>query len=1019
VGGDITYAYNGNNNYDITLTLWRDCFNSQTLFDNSATIYVYQTTGFTTTGLGILVTTLTTGAPIGGTTGTSVPPNIYNPCLTPPTNICVNQAIYTVNTTLPAIAGGYTLVYQRCCRNGGIQNITSPSSTGATYTCEIPGMANYANSSPTFNSFPPISICQNVLFTFNASATDADGDSMAYSLYTPYNGGSGGGGGGGAVGFDTVTWTNGYTLSNVMGGTPVLNINPTTGLLSVTPPTASRFVVGIAVKEYRNGVYLGTVRRDFQFNVTACLNTVTAFTPSNYTSGGINYWLSCKSNTVTFANTSSPINALTTFHWDFGVADSTNDTSSLITPTYTFPDTGTYDVTLIINPSYLAPCKSIAIRKVRVYAPFHVGDSINPIIPITCFGSIVNFIDTSRSILPTTRLWSFGDASYSTLKSAYHQYSTPGIYNVKLVVQNLMGCKDSLTSQVTITPKTTGILIPSLACDSSVKFIPAILASAYSWNFGDFTSSKNTSLIDTPIHKYSASGNYTIELITYPNTGCADTAYKTIYMALGLDADFNFSNVCFYDSAVFLNTSKQGAGTMTLQVWNYGDGSKLDTTMAATVKHLFKVGTYSVKLWITNTTGCTDSIIKQIIIHNYPVINALPADSAKLCYLDTLQLQASGGGTYKWLTNYSISNTTISNPLISPDTNSLYIVQVTSPFGCVYQDSIKINVITYIQHSVTNDTAICYGDTIRLKASSTEPGIIKYEWQTNYNISKLDTFNPSVWPKKNTDYIVLIRSGRCGNFDTTSVKVLALTTPYAGPDITICKNYSATLHGINATYYDWQPKDFLRNSSSPNPVAFPNATTTYYLTGIDTNQCLRPGHDSMIVFVDTFHYAEAGQDTNVVMNIPFQLGASGGKYYQWFPTTGLDNPYSATPNCTLTADQIYVVKVSDENGCYAYDTVHIFAFPQVVALMPNAFTPNSDGIDDIIIPIYAGIRRLDYFFIYNRLGEKVFSTTEMTQGWDGTYHHTPAETGTYVYYISGVDATGNGFIQKGDIILLR
>ena len=175
----------------------------------------------------------------------------------------------------------------------------------------------------------------------------------------------------------------------------------------------------------------------------------------------------------------------------------------------------------------------------------------------------------------------------------------------------------------------------------------------------------------------------------------------------------------------------------------------------------------------------------------------------------------------------------------------------------------------------------------------------------------------------------------------------------------------------------------------------------------------------MVVFVDTFHYAYAGHDTNVVVNIPFKLKAEGGTYYQWFPSTGLDYPTAQIPNCTLQSDQVYVVKVTNENGCFAYDTVKVSVFPEVVALMPNAFTPNGDGIDDELIPIYAGFRRLDYFFIYNRWGEKVFTTNLMYIGWDGTFNSKPCEVGTYVYYISGIDATGNAFIKKGDVILLR
>ncbi|MEY2830371.1 MAG: hypothetical protein RIQ33_2229 [Bacteroidota bacterium] len=1027
-GGNITYKYKGSNKYDIKLTLWREC-NAAKQFDDCAAIYVYKTNGFVSSSLTNPDYVLTLNQSSGNASGTQLVPVPYSPCLTPPpaSQCDITEAVYDLsNQTLPPIAGGYTLLYQVYARSTTALNLNTSSPVGATIMTQMPDSAYANNSSPVFKAYPPIFICQNYDFNYFSDATDADGDSLSYNLYTPFDGGTSNHGcnsgsldQNNASSFSALSFNSGYSPSNLLGGTlKPLKIDTFTGLLTAYPQILNDFLVGIEVKEYRNHVQIGSVKRDFTFTVQACNGIVTATVPTNYTdSAGVKAILKCSTKSVTFTNSSSPILSLTKFYWDFGVTGSTTDTSTSQTPTFVYPDTGTYHVVYYINPLVGGKCSDTQYVEVRVYDSFYVGNIVSP--TLTCINSLITFIDTSHSNLPLFRKWDFGDQSYSNLSYAVHSYATPGVYTVKMYESCTKGCLDSVVTQVTITPKISSIIIPTLNCDSVIKFVPGILSSGYLWNFGDAFSLINTSAVDTPTHRYTVTGNYTIKLITYPNTGCADTVLKSIYVSLGLKAAYTMQDKCFYDSVTFTNHSKNGAGTMTLQVWDFGDGSKLDTTNATTLKHIYPPGTYQVKLWVANTTGCTDSLVKTLTIHPYPTINALPTDSASLCYLDTMQIVAHGGGTYLWQPNYSISNIAIDSPLISPDKTTLYTVQVTSPFGCVYQDTIKINVITNIQHSTSADTAICIGDTINIKAASTESGIIKYTWLNSYNISKLDTSTPKVWPRNTTLYPVLIRSGRCGNFDTVTVKVLQLATPFAGDDITICKNYNATLHAVNASYFDWNPKVFIHNSSTSSPTVFPSTTTTYYLTAIDSNRCLRPAYDSLIVYVDTFHFAEAGQDTNVVMNIPFQLKASGGKYYQWMPTTGLDDPNIASPHCTLTADQVFVVKVSDENNCYAFDTVHIYAFPQVVALMPNAFTPNGDGIDDDIIPIYAGIRRLDYFFIYDRLGEKVFSTKEMDKGWDGTYHSKPCEIGTFVYYISGIDATGNGFVQKGDIILLR
>ena len=94
-------------------------------------------------------------------------------------------------------------------------------------------------------------------------------------------------------------------------------------------------------------------------------------------------------------------------------------------------------------------------------------------------------------------------------------------------------------------------------------------------------------------------------------------------------------------------------------------------------------------------------------------------------------------------------------------------------------------------------------------------------------------------------------------------------------------------------------------------------------------------------------------------------------------------------------------------------------FPEITAYVPNAFTPNGDGVDDIFIPIYAGVTGLMEFSIYNRWGNKVFTTADRSEGWDGHYKGQDAEIGTYVWMIRVRDLTGAEWLKKGDVTLIR
>ncbi|MCH8317956.1 MAG: gliding motility-associated C-terminal domain-containing protein [Bacteroidetes bacterium] len=216
----------------------------------------------------------------------------------------------------------------------------NPGGTGATYTAFIPdtGVAKY-NSNPAFNNFPPILVCVDAPLEFDHSATDIDGDSLVYELCTPYHNASG------VIPcpasappYPFVTWAAGYSQNDPLGGVP-LSIDASTGFLTGTPDTKGQFVVGVCVKEYRNGVLLSEGKRDFQFNVTQCFNPLAYVADTMMTF--------CEENTITFPNNSR---RASTYEWDFGDPMALTDISTAEFPTYIYPNTGTYIVRLVANP---------------------------------------------------------------------------------------------------------------------------------------------------------------------------------------------------------------------------------------------------------------------------------------------------------------------------------------------------------------------------------------------------------------------------------------------------------------------------------------------------------------------------------------------------------------------------------------------------------------------------------------------------------------------------------------------
>jgi gliding motility-associated-like protein len=169
--------------------------------------------------------------------------------------------------------------------------------------------------------------------------------------------------------------------------------------------------------------------------------------------------------------------------------------------------------------------------------------------------------------------------------------------------------------------------------------------------------------------------------------------------------------------------------------------------------------------------------------------------------------------------------------------------------------------------------------------------------------------------------------------------------------------------------------------------------------------------------------AFAGNDTSVVVGQPLQLNSSGGVSYLWSPATGLSSTTIANPVGVYTAenDSIrYKLVVRDGIGCpdSAYVTVYVYKTNPYV-FVPSAFTPNNDGLNDIIRPISVGIREIRNFSIFNRWGERVFYTTRDRHGWDGIHNGRPQASGVYVWMLSAIDYTGKPLFLKGTVTLIR
>jgi hypothetical protein len=253
IGGEMSYRCLGNGDYEITLKVYRDCYNGIAPFDSPTNVSIFNSSG-------TLVNTLQILFPGSDTL------NVVTNCATVIPYVCAEQAIFIDTVNLALSAGGYTLVYQRCCRSSIIENILDPLNVGMTVSASIPDPSlATCNNSPVFINNPPFAFCVNVPINYDYSAVDPDGDSLIYELCNGISGAD-------QINpypnpplappYADVVYVSPYSGTYPFNTNPPLAIDPQTGILTGTPASIGIFSLAVCVKEYRNGNLLDAHRRE-------------------------------------------------------------------------------------------------------------------------------------------------------------------------------------------------------------------------------------------------------------------------------------------------------------------------------------------------------------------------------------------------------------------------------------------------------------------------------------------------------------------------------------------------------------------------------------------------------------------------------------------------------------------------------------------------------------------------------------------------------------------------------------
>jgi gliding motility-associated-like protein len=625
IGGVMTYTCLGGGDYEFILTLYRDCNCTNCAdFDPVAAIGIYKCNGDDCSKLSQFGTFARINVPIQTVRSVGAP---SYPCLIPP-NVCVQEGIYrfklsNYNIRLPESDSSYHISYQRCCRNVTINNIIRPDDVGATYTIEItPEGQKVCNNSPVFDGFPPTVICNNFPIDFAHKATDPDGDQLEYQFCSPLLGG------GQLLQAGQAQTCNGaiptpacpppygavtfiapaYNPLQPMGGNPVVTIDANTGIISGKPDRLGQFVVGVCVLEYRNGVLLSKVFRDFQFNVANCEPTVVADVEKDAVISERNYLInSCGNYEIEFINKSYQRNAINKFEWAFNIGGA-RQLFSEWSPKVKFPGVGDYTGQLILNPN--TDCGDTAFINVKIFPEITADFAFQY---DTCIAGPVAFKDLSTTGAQrlTNWDWSFGDGNTSILQNPSHIYRIPGNLPATLKVTDNNLCQDTKTIPVNYFPVPALIVIsPSdfTGCTPAEIFFDNLsfpIDNTYdiAWKFGD----GGISDLISPTHTYQKSGIYTVSVEITSPIGCkTDTIFSRLIEILDApEADFSYTPDKPTSLAPTVSFFDKSSGLVAGWEWFFGDNRK------AYVKnpiHAYRdSGMYEVMQIVIHPNGCTDT----------------------------------------------------------------------------------------------------------------------------------------------------------------------------------------------------------------------------------------------------------------------------------------------------------------------------------------------------------------------------------------------------------------------------
>ena len=732
----------------------------------------------------------------------------------------------------------------------------------------------------------------------------------------------------------------------------------------------------------------------------------------------------CELGEILYTDTSKAAQG-TTIHykkWTLGfVSDTLTTTANTTVKKYYIP--GKYTIKLVVTDDIGCKDSVTRVDYIEVRKPLAGYQIVTP----ACVGQPITV--SNLSVGADTCYWDFGDGKTSQQFSPAHSYSSKGTFNTQLIVADNMGCRDTFTQTISTNKPTANFTMSdsmSICPPLIVTFDGSVSTGQYSyrWDFDDGSSPTNK-VKQTVV--YNNQKEYNVRLIVTDTAGCTDTLVKTVQV-LGYAGAFSYdtTNGC---APLTVNFTSYVKGNVPTMIWDFGDGNtQLGNHTQPNITYTYKTpGKYIPRMIFNNNQGCivgsdgNDTIYVDGVTPEFE--NTAPCQYTTVQFFDKSRGEFSPINYREWtFHNGAISQ--LADPKMSygPPGNYKVKLVATNTRGCI--DSIEREITIYkpLEMYAGADTTICLTDSVQLFPT----GGVSYMWSPAATLSCANCNNPHAFPKTKTRYVAISTDvNGCHDTDDVEIDIKTHVTSIVGDGGEICDGEAFYLSVSGARTYAWTPSASLDNASSPTPVAKPNETTKYRVIAYE-GRCI-PDTSIVDVIVHPRPVVNARGEQTIVAGTSADLFASGENIsrFLWSPSATLSCAECSDPIAKPYKTTTYTVKVFSKYECVDSTDVTVTVLCDKSQLfVPNTFTPNGDGMNDVFMVRGTGITSLEAFRVYNRWGEIVFERTNVNvndkaNGWDGTYNGAQLPPDVYIYTVDAYCENGDLLQIKGDVTIIR